>query len=153
VADDPIYAEQSDLSAFGINPNALKNTDPTAIGKALASASRKIDSYLPSKFTLPLVAWDDNIKEATCVIAAYTAMSARGFNPESGSDKNIRDRYLDQIRWLERVASGSVTPRVTDSASGSAPGRPSARPRMVSSSQRGWSSRGDSNGPFGFQGD
>lgn len=143
----PVYAEQSDLAAFGINPNAVKNSDPTAISKALAAASRRIDGFLRPQFKLPLLAWSDDLREATCVIGMYTVMSVRGFNPENGADVNIRQRYKDQIDWLTAVSKGSVIPSVTDSSSGSAEGRPSARPRMTSSCQRGWSNPGgDSSG-------
>jgi phage gp36-like protein len=150
---DPVYAEISDLAAFGINPNATKGMDPTAIAKMLSAASRKVDGALRPQFKLPLLAWGDEIKEAVCIIVAYGVMSARGFNPENGADKNIRDRYIDIVGdprvqgsgWLAAVAKGTMIPSVTDSASGSVEGRPSARPLMTSSSQRGWSDPGGYN--------
>lgn len=146
---DPVYAVTADLSLFGINPNALANLNASVIPAALSSASREVDGYLRTQFKLPLLAWGDDIKKATCVIAVYSAMSFRGFNPENGADKNIRDRYQDTIRWLTAVSKGSVIPAVTDSASGSAEGRPSSRPIMYSSPQRGWSAGGTGRtGPF-----
>lgn len=141
-----VYAEISDLAAFGINPNATKASDPTAISKALAAASRRIDGFLRPQFKLPLLAWEDDLKEATCVIGMYTVMSVRGFNPENGADVNIRQRYKDQIDWLTQVSKGSVIPSVTDSSSGSAEGKPAARPIMTSSCQRGWSDPDGSSG-------
>lgn len=141
-----VYAEISDLAAFGINPNATKSADPTAISKALGAASRRIDGFLRPQFKLPLVAWGDDLREATCVIGMYTVMSVRGFSPENGADVNIRQRYKDQIDWLTAVSKGGVIPSVTDSASGSAEGRPSSRPLMTSSSQRGWSDPDCSSG-------
>lgn len=149
-----VYAEISDLAAFGINPNATKGVDPTAISKMLSAASRRVDGHLRAQFKLPLLEWGDDIRDAVCIIVAYGVLSSRGFNPESGSDKNVRDRFVDIVGdprvpgsgWLAAISKGSVIPSVTDSASGSAEGRPSSRPRMTSSSQRGWSDPDCSSG-------
>lgn len=157
----PVYAQIGDFAAFGISENAIQGYDPTKVSKALAAASRTMDGYLRPQFTLPLLAWTDDMKRACCIIAVWDILSGRGYNPESGSDVNVRDRYYTIMGdpskpgsgWLPGVAAGRIIPSVTDSSSGGAIGRPSARPLMVSSSQRGFSSRGTS-GPAGrFQGD
>lgn len=158
---DPVYAEVSDFAAFGISENAVKGYDATKIAKALAAASRFMDGYLRPQFTLPLVDWTDDVKRACCIIAVWDILSGRGYNPESGADANIKERYYtivgDPARpgsgWLPGVAAGRIIPSVTDSSPGGTEGRPSARPVMVSSSQRGWSSRGTSGPPGRFQGD
>jgi hypothetical protein len=81
-------------------------------------------------------------------------MVGRGYNPEAGGDPGIRDRYKDAIDWLKLVSAGKAVPDVTDSSVGAAEGRPGSRPTVISSSQRGFSSRGDPNGRTGpFQSD
>jgi|SRR5882724_2175745 len=147
---EPVYAQVSDFSAFGINENAIRGYDATKVSKALAAASREIDGYLASQFTLPLRAWGDDLKRCACIMATWDVVSGRGYNPEAGADKNIKDRYEGRIRWLEQVSKGTVIPRVTDSSPGSAIGRPGARPLMVSSSQRGWSNRANGTSPAGL---
>ncbi len=157
----PVYAEIGDFAAFGISENAIAGYDATKVQKALAAASRVMDGYLRPQFTLPLLAWTDDMKRACCIIAVWDILSGRGYNPAAGADENVRERYYtimgDPARpgsgWLPGVAAGRIIPSVTDSAAGGAIGRPSARPVMVSSSQRGWSSRGSSGGPGRFQGD
>jgi phage gp36-like protein len=147
---EPVYAQVSDFSAFGINENAIRGYDPTKVAKALAAASRDIDGYLDTQFTLPLLTWGDDIKRCCCVLAAWDIVSGRGYNPEAGADKNIKDRYDDRLKWLDKVSKGTVIPRVTDSTPGGTIGRPGARPLMVSSSQRGWSSRPNGTAPGGL---
>lgn len=150
---DPVYAQVSDFGTYGINEAATRSIDSTKIAKNLSSASRKIDQFLRSQFTLPILVWGDDLREMCCVLAVWPLISGRGYNPENGVDKNIKDRYDDAMALLKLWAGGTAIPSVTDSAPGASEGRPSARPRMVSSSQRGWSSRGSSRPRGPFQGD
>lgn len=155
------YAEQADLIALGINADAIAGIDPTKVNEALDAASAKVDSYLRAQFTLPLTQFGKDIVEATSIIAAYSILSGRGYNPAAGSDPNLRQRYVDivgepphRLGWLDLVAKGAVTPDATGSSSGSTEGTPDYAPMPVSSSQRGWSNRGTGRNPNGpFQGD
>lgn len=140
------YASPADLVTVGINAAALDDYGPNEQAAALLSASRLVDSYLRSHFTLPLTQAGEDVKLHTVAIAVYMLLSARGFNPEAGADVNVRDRYLDATRWLERVAAGTVTPDITDSSSAAVEGRPAA-PIVISAGQRGWSSRGSLRQP------
>lgn len=147
---DPIYAQVSDFGAYGINEQAIRGYDSVKIQKNLSAASRKIDQFLRPQFTLPIVAWGDDLREMCCVLAVWPVISGRGYNPESGADQNIKTRYDDAMKLLKLWSEGTAIPSVTDSTPGGSTGRPGARPAMVSSSQRGWSSRGcwGRRGPF-----
>ena len=99
-------------------------------------ASDLADGYLARQLTLPLSEWGDDLRRHVCAIAAYDLMTQRGYNPEGG-DSNLRLRYEDAVRWLERVASGTVRPAVTDSTPTSSTAMPSG-PVVRTSSKRGW---------------
>lgn len=110
------YATTTDLATFGLSADALAGIDTNAQTAALTAASRLADGYLRARFTLPIATPSVDLVEAVCKIAAYTLLSARGFNPEAGADQNIRDRYRDALAWLKDVAAGTATPALTDSS-------------------------------------
>ncbi len=159
-----VYASSTDLTALGVNPDAIVAVNPTAVTEALTAASRLIDSALRPQFTLPLTQAGLDVSRACAIIAAYDLLVTRGFNPAAGADQVFVDRYLgivgdppftDKNGWLAAVSKGSLIPDVTDSSPAAAEGRPSARARCVSSSQRGYSGRQGTqqtntgtNGPF-----
>lgn len=124
------YATPGDLVVHGGVPDALTDIPVPDQQAALDSASTVADGYLRSRFTLPLIPsgtaplWPVDLVSAVCRIAYYTLLSARGFNPEQGSDSNIRSRYNDAMAWLKDVAKGNVTPMVTDSSVNGALGGP-----------------------------
>lgn len=147
------YATKDALGA-AINPAALSGVSPAAMDVAIADASAEADGYLRSQFTLPLLAVNDPaLRRHVANMAIYQLMVARGYNPEAEGD-GLRQRYTDAIAWLKGVGAGSITPNVTDSAGGSSSGvSAGAAPVVISSPQRGFSSRGDPNGRTGpFQG-
>jgi phage gp36-like protein len=147
------YAVPADLDS-GINPTALIGVANQAKLDAIDQSSRLIDSFLRAQFTLPLTQVGGDVKRAAINIAIYYVMVGRGYNPDAGADPGIRQRYDDEIAWLKMVSAGKAIPDITDSSEGSAEGRPGAQPQVYSSSQRGYSSRGDPNGKrFPFQGD
>lgn len=142
------YAQISDLAVAGINAAALSGFTTPQQNEALENASRLLDGYFRNKFRLPFVQVGADVVRATCIIAAYDLMFGRGFNPSAGGDPNIEKRYLGiigepphRLGWADMVALGKITPDVTDSSPAAAEGRPSARPRVVTSTQRGFSGR------------
>jgi phage gp36-like protein len=139
------YAGAADLIPYALNRNAFDAIDlPTKV-QAINGASRVIDSYLRARFQLPLVQVGEDVKRACAILAVYDLISARGFNPEgTASEANFRLRYQDTIKWLERIADGRAEPDVTDSSSGAHEGYSPAGPAVSTSTQRGWSSRGNS---------
>ncbi len=150
-----VYGNPADLANFGLNTLAAAKITTATKQEALEAASDIVDGYLAGQFVLPLVAWSKDITRATCIIAAYDLLVTRGYNPDAGADPNFRLRYEDIIRWLEKVAANNgVTPRVTDSSPGATVGATTEAPRVSTSSQRGWSSRGCPGGRGGgFVGD
>lgn len=144
------YATTTELARYGLSEEQLEDVDPADQDGALEAASRLMDTYLAGRFSVPIASPGADLAECCAVIAGYNLISVEGFNPEGG-DANIRNRYLDKIRWLEQIAAGTITPTGEGTASGSA-----TRPVgffVISSSQRGFSSRGTGGGGGGFVGD
>lgn len=104
------YASPTDLASLGMPATALARFDSATQTASLVGASSLIDSYLASRYTLPLSDWGGDITRAACVITAYDLLSGLGFSPMAGADENLRRRYEDVIAWLKGIAAGSVTP-------------------------------------------
>lgn len=134
------YASRADVALLGLPQHVLDALASDEVGaaavvdQALAAASSLADSYLRSRYRLPLVSWGDDLRERVCHLAAYQLLSVRGFNPELGADQNIRLRYEDAITWLKAIAAGLVHPDVQDSA----PTPLGVAPAIVSAPPRGW---------------
>jgi phage gp36-like protein len=146
-----VYAQVSDLDS-AINPAALANVGLSQKQLALKNASAEMDDFFRDQFTLPFVAISTSITQKCVDIAVYRLMKGQGYNPSAGADDSIRQGFEDAVCWLRLVATGKVVPGVTDSAANAAPGRPSAQPSVISSSQRGLSNRGDVTPGWPFQG-
>lgn len=147
------YAVAADLDS-GISANAIAGVTTPNKTEAIEDASRLIDSFLRAQFTLPLTQVGGDVKRACINIAVYYVLVGRGYNPDAGEDPGIRQRYDDAIGWLKMVSAGKAVPDITDSTPGAAEGVPGSRPTVISSSQRGFSSRGDPSGKTSpFQGD
>jgi phage gp36-like protein len=147
------YALYMDLPKYGIAGGALAGISTAIQTAAIGAASSLMDGYLASQFQLPLLVYGDDVKAVCCKLAVHELMRARGFNPANATDLALRQGYEDSIRWLEGVASGAVSPQVTDSSASAAAGHAEA-PTVISSSQRGWTSRGTAgSGGGGFVGD
>lgn len=129
------YATTSDLASLGLPTAVLDGIAVEDQQRALDAASTLADGYLRGKFTLPITTPSVDLVEAVCKVAAYSLLAVRGYNPETGSDPNVRDRYRDAIAWLQGVAAGRITPAITDSSvSGRIGGRFVVQPRLTTSS-------------------
>lgn len=118
------YCMVSDLQFYGAPSVAFDSLASGQAAAAIGSASDKIDSYLRNHFQLPLTVVSNDIKEACAVLATYTLLVARGYNPDAGADPNYRDRAKDTIRWLEHVGKGEARPNLVDSTPAPTPGGP-----------------------------
>ena len=77
------------------------NTDAT--DKAIAGADALIDAHIASKYSIPLSPVPDIINSLAVDIAIYKISSRRGAVPEE-----IRTKYSDAVKFLEKVATGKV---------------------------------------------
>lgn len=104
------YATQSDLvERFGEQELAQRcnrvdgsTIDTAVLGRALDDAAAEIDSYLATRYTLPLATTPVVLTRLACDIARYRLY-------DDGTPDTVRQRYEDAVSLLKRMASGDVT--------------------------------------------
>lgn len=135
------YATKEDLEEIGLPKQALAGLSTKTIDRHLQAASGRVDSYMRSQEKLPLATpYPMEIVEATVILASYSLLIRRGYNPDNPSDANFRERYLDMVGngdspgWLDKLASGHVNL----SAAADATIEREGRPRFSTSKPRGW---------------
>lgn len=149
------YASLTDLGSVGLTAAAMASIAVDTQTAALVAASAIADSYLQSRYSLPLTSWGKDLARVVAVVAAYDLLSTRGFNPAAGADVNWRQRYLDALEWLQEVSRGTQTPAyVVDSsisggdaatstgADGSVNTATAGAFQVTTSPVRGWTNRG-----------
>jgi phage gp36-like protein len=108
------YAQPSDIQSRYANRDLvqLTNEDPSAqtvntawIQTHLTDASQEIDSYIEARFALPLTDAPAILTRICCDIAMYRMESLRPVHDL----EDVRKRYEDAIRMLEKVARGELT--------------------------------------------
>jgi phage gp36-like protein len=129
------YATADDFDQHGIRQAALPATVlPADKLAAIAGASALADSYLGSRFRMPLVSWGVDLTQAVCAIAAFELMSTQvGFNPEAGHNMVLMQRRDHALDWLRDISHGHCMPAVTDSSPVTLGGS-----RIFSNPMRGW---------------
>lgn len=153
------YATSTDLASLGLIGGALSNVPTATQDAALIAASALADSYLQSRYDLPITRWGQDLARAVCQIAAYDLLTSRGFGMVQGPDANIRQRYLDALEWLQEVSQGKQTPAyVIDSSVNIGTGGTAVDGSVVTTTQggiqivtqdvRGWTDRGSTAAPF-----
>lgn len=103
------YATTDQLYAIGVPAAALADVSVAYVSIGLQAASSFVDSYLRARYPVPLSTYAYDITRATCIIAAYDLMVARGYSPDS-VDQELRNRYLDILKWLEDIRDGHTSP-------------------------------------------
>jgi phage gp36-like protein len=107
------YATQADFAQLGLPAKATTGIAYADIDAALEVASRQVDSYIGSRYDLPLVSFDMSVTIAVCSIAAYNLLSRRGFAAGAADAEIVRQRYEDALGWCKDVARGLALPGVT----------------------------------------
>lgn len=109
----PSYCVRADLE---LNSDVTSDLDPAVLDDAIAKASALADSYLASKYTLPLIApFDPSLVQQVAAIATYRVMKRRGYAPMSADNDPIRDGYKEAVKWLQDISSGKAEIQATDS--------------------------------------
>jgi phage gp36-like protein len=112
----PQYATISDLRATGVTSKALVNVPDASLSAALTNASAMLDGALGSQFTLPLITWDEGLKQRTIDVATYLVLKTRGFNMEEPADRAVVYSWREAMQWMQRVGAGLEKPTATDSS-------------------------------------
>ena len=102
------YATEADLALLIGQPevDALKRTRTDAVDEALDAADSEINGYLGRRYAVPIDPGTTRLKHASVEIARYILFNQL---PDAMNTKSHqRQRYEDQIKWLEMVANGDA---------------------------------------------
>jgi phage gp36-like protein len=117
-----LYATPAQVGSLGVASEALASIAAETMAEHLIANTDDVDDVLGNRFKLPLVKWPSSLTKHLATITAWTVLSHRGVNPQTG-DKDIESRHNDAWKKLRDVAenrSGSVegyvdsTPTVSD---------------------------------------
>lgn len=75
--------------------------DASVLARALEAADGEIDSYLASRYSLPLASVPVILRDCAVDIARYRLH-------DRGVPDRVRDAYKDRIAWLRDVANGKA---------------------------------------------
>ena len=75
--------------------------DTTVLGRALTDADAEIDSYLATRYSLPLASTPVVLTRLASDVARYRLF-------DDAAPTQVRQRYEDAISLLKRLASGDV---------------------------------------------
>jgi phage gp36-like protein len=130
-----IYSSLGDITAHGLPKEATSSVPAEERAKHALAATGEAEGYLAGGYTMPLVAWDDELRRQVAQIAVYAIMCRRGFQPQ-GIDELIVKNRDDAISWLKMVAKGIIKqPGIVDST----PTVSGSQARVTSRcSSRGW---------------
>jgi phage gp36-like protein len=108
------YASSAQFAVYGL-PAAALDGFTGSVDDHLVAASALFDSYARGRYRVPLtLPAPIEVAIAVCVLAAYSILNTRGYDPHSGSDSNVRTRYEDlmgrqgQHGWLQQLSEGKV---------------------------------------------
>lgn len=95
------YAEQTDLeTAFTANEIAQLIAGGRDADTALQAASEEADSYLATRYAVPLaVPPPEHLVQAVCDIARYRLYAG-------AADQEVQNRYAQAVAWLKDVSAG-----------------------------------------------
>lgn len=132
-----MYAEEQDIiDRYGLTELLIVadkentgETDPVTVVQGLTDASDEIDTYLATRYTLPLAVIVPVLKPLCVDIALYKMSTGTSVTEEK------RTRYEDAIKLLTKIAKGDVTfGKTTDTPAPAAASKASftASPRQFS---------------------
>lgn len=78
--------------------------DSARLDTALRDASAEIDGYLQARYPLPLPVVPAHLVTLACNIAMYRLQAGRNIEKED----DVRTRYSDAVKYLERVNAGTL---------------------------------------------
>ena len=113
------YCTLDDIKAMMDEDEIIRYTDDYDAGlvntsvtdKAIAGADALIDSHIAARYSVPVSPVPDIIAGLAVDIAIYRIYSRRSQAPD-----DIRQKYDDAVRYLEKAAAGKVIIPGADSA-------------------------------------
>lgn len=78
--------------------------DSVVVQTAIDDATSLINSYLRSRYTLPLASPDSSLKRCCADLAVYNLQQLHRLGDNEDSEK----RYARWLKWLQAIASGAA---------------------------------------------
>lgn len=106
-----MYAAAGDLETrFGVDELSHlaasevegENYDGDKVEAALAEATAEMNTFISVAYGLPLPSTPAFLKTVCCDIARYRLW-------DNNATEEVRNRYVDAIAWLKRLAKGDVS--------------------------------------------
>ena len=101
------YGSLTTLTQYGLPTAALTNVPTATQQAALNAAADEIDTYLRSRYSVPLLSAPLSIIKAEAVLAAADLLTTKGHNP-TFFDQAFQLRVDRTLRWLEKLSAGSA---------------------------------------------
>ncbi len=111
-----MYCTVKQLRDFSMSQALFNTMDQAGLIPLIGAASDFADSYLQSKFQLPLISYGLDLSMMVAHIATFYALIKRGMNPEGQEDLLIQKRYNHAESWLMKIADEKITPTFIDSS-------------------------------------
>lgn len=83
----------------------LGEIDQAVLARAIADADATIDAFLQGRYSVPLAATPDKIRQVSADVAIFNLFSRR----DEATPESRRDRYQEAMRFLDQVAAGAVS--------------------------------------------
>lgn len=94
-----MYATPNDMAErFEYEMNSFEQV---SIDKALSDATNQINSYLSSRYSVPVITSDSFLQLIACNIARYRLWDKKA------SDE-VKERYKESVDWLKDVQAGKA---------------------------------------------
>jgi phage gp36-like protein len=97
--EDELVRLSTEANSLGEFPTTINQVQ---VDRAIADAEATIDSYLAGRYPLPLAQIPPVLNRHACDMARY-------FLQDRSPLEEVKNRYSDAIRFLEKVASGAIT--------------------------------------------
>jgi len=103
------YVEYTELSQY-VPVQVLNLATVTQQQQACLDATEEADSYIRGRYTLPLLAWGNDLRRMTAYIAVYLLMmgpiGGAATSGPANPDTNITTNYYRAVGWPDRPGTG-----------------------------------------------
>ena len=128
------YLTPAEYRILGLPAEALEEILDSEIQAHLDATAGIIDSYLASRFSLPLTNTPESLKRCNACLTTWHILLWRGYNPET-FDTGYKEAHDACMQWLSDVSSGKLT---IPGAEDQTPTKDEAAPSVASDTLRGW---------------
>jgi hypothetical protein len=111
------YSSATEFGQLGVAANYLAGLSVADQNASLAVGYDTCNGYFRAggyPVPIPTANVGFDVKRAECAVAAWTTIDVDGAEPDSESDKALRQAYEDAIKWLEGVAARKILPFPAD---------------------------------------